>query len=225
MKLLDLFCGAGGAAAGYQAAGFDVVGVDLEPQPEYPGEFHQGDALEWAAEYDLAVFDAIHASPPCQGYTPMSNRWGSKQPRVIRQVVRYLDRYPEQPWVLENVRGSGLGELGYVIELTGEQFGLPVHRPRKFLTRWLCLAPPPVPRQPDPIAVYGKPDGRRLWTRTDGTVHRAWNSAAEGAAALGITHITDWHGIREAIPPAYTEYIGRQLRTAVENGEDPRLPR
>ena len=84
MKLLDLFCGAGGASMGYHRAGFEVVGVDINPQPHYPFEFHQANALE----YPLDGFDAIHASPPCQRYSVASNIQGdpSRHPDLISQV-------------------------------------------------------------------------------------------------------------------------------------------
>src|SRR5437763_12691125 len=79
-RLLDLFCGAGGAAVGYHRAGFDVVGVDIKPQPHYPFEFHQGDALE--PMYG-GCFDAIHASPPCQAYSNLRHRTGGEYPDLI----------------------------------------------------------------------------------------------------------------------------------------------
>ena len=81
-RLLDLFCGAGGAAVGYHRAGFDVVGVDIKPQPRYPFEFVQADALEYVAEHGHE-FDAIHASPPCQLYTVANNIHGKNHPDLL----------------------------------------------------------------------------------------------------------------------------------------------
>lgn len=108
-RLLDLFCGAGGAAVGYHRAGFDVVGVDIKPQPNYPFEFHQADALE----YPLDGFDAYHASPPCQGYslaTKDNSHWvgysqGKQTPKLILQTVQRLNANG-LPFIVENVLGS-----------------------------------------------------------------------------------------------------------------------
>lgn len=206
--LLDLFCGAGGAAMGYHRAGFNVVGVDIKPQPHYPFTFFRDDALAVArvvADGGWLEFDAIHASPPCQGYTTMNNRHGSSVPRLIPQLRRYLNGLP---FVIENVPGAKV-DLYHPIRLTGEMFDLRVHRPRLFECHPPIVAPSPRPRQENAVAVYGKEDGRLLWRRKDGSeLHVA--DLATASAAMGIDWMT-WDEIREAIPPAYTEYIGRQL--------------
>lgn len=206
-RLLDLFCGAGGAAMGYHRAGFDVTGVDIVPQPRYPFPFVQADALT----YPLDGYDAIHASPPCQPYTTMNNRHGSSLPPLISHTRERLYA-TGLPYVIENVAGA-LGHMRSPLELTGEMFGLRVHRPRLFESNVLLLAPWRPPRQSDPIAVYGKHDQRRLWTRADGTEHRA-ATLEQAVDAMGIDWMT-WAELREAIPPAYTEHIGRQLLEAV----------
>jgi DNA (cytosine-5)-methyltransferase 1 len=172
---------------------------------DYPFDFVQGDALEYVAA-NWQNFDAIHASPPCQAYTPMTNRHPSSQPELLEPVRRML-RGSGVPFVIENVRGAPLVNP---IGLVGEMFGLTCHRPRLFeLGGWYTFQPPIPKPQGDAVAVYGKPDGRRLFTRADGTELRAWSSVAEGRTALGIDWTENWHSIREAIPPAYTEWIGR----------------
>jgi DNA (cytosine-5)-methyltransferase 1 len=203
-RLLDLFCGAGGAAMGYHRAGFDVVGVDIKPQPRYPFPFFQGDALT----FPLEGFDAIHASPPCQAYTTMNNRHGSRSLPLIAETRARLSG-AGVPGVMENVMGA-LSEMRQPIRLTGEMFGLRVHRARLFESSCLLLVGTPPPRQADPVAIYGKFDGRRLWTRADGSELRACKNMKEAQAAMGIDWMT-WDELREAIPPAYTEFIGRQL--------------
>ena len=196
---------------GYHRAGFDVVGVDIEPQPHYPFRFRQQDALE-ALEYFLPTepggFDAIHASPPCQAYTSMGNRWQSPTSPPLIAPVRELLEATGLPWVMENVAGA-LRDMRSPIELTGEMFDLGVHRPRLFESNVMVLVPPRPPRQADPAAVYGKNDGRRLWTRKDGSELRC-ASLEEAQGAMGMDW-ADWHGTKEAIPPAYTEFIGQQL--------------
>ncbi len=208
-RLLDLFCGAGGAAMGYSRAGFEVIGVDIVPQPHYPFEFWQGDAMKALDWTDTIAyrFDVIHASPPCQAYTTMNNRHGSPSQALIA-AVRFLLIETGLPYVIENVAGA-LAHMRSPLELTGEMFGLRVHRPRLFESNQLFLAPWRPARQADPVAVYGKHDQRRLWTRTNGTELRAAN-LEEGSEAMGIDWMT-WDELREAIPPAYTEWIGRQL--------------
>jgi DNA (cytosine-5)-methyltransferase 1 len=205
-RLLDLFCGAGGAAMGYHRAGFDVVGVDIKPQPHYPFEFIQADALE----YPLEGFDAIHASPPCQGYTTMNGRYGSVSPRLIADVRRVLETaaLAGHPYVIENVLGAH-SQMVEPVELCGASFGLSVRRHRLFecnfpVMRLACAC------QGDELPVYGKLDGRRLWTRRDGTELRAAATLEEAQTSMGIDWM-DWDELREAIPPAYTEHIGHYL--------------
>ena len=198
---------------GYHRAGFDVVGVDIEPQPNYPFEFVEADIVAWAPHLwmrhvDVVYeFDAIHASPPCQAFTTMNNRWGSRSPDLI-SVTRDLALEAGLPYAIENVPGA-LRALRNPVRLTGESFGLGVHRPRLFETSWLLLVPSPLRRQPDPAAVYGKNDQRRLWTRTNGSELRA-ATLEQVSVAMGIDWMT-WDEICEAIPPAYTEFIGTQL--------------
>lgn len=197
MRLLDLFCGAGGAAVGYHRAGFDeIVGIDITPQPNYPFTFIQADALEPPVK--LEAFDLIHASPPCQAYTPMANRWGSKQPELVE-----LLELPE-PYVIENVRGSPVRPD---LVLTGGMFGLGVYRPRLFeLGGWFAMSPPYAPPTPGFVSVYGKPDGRQLWK-----MRHAWGSLDEGRDAMGVGWMQTADEVRESIPPAYTQFIGEQF--------------
>src|SRR5690606_27794246 len=197
---------------GYHRAGFDVIGVDIVEQPDFPFEFIQADALRFLADMrddPWIEFDAVHASPPCQSYSAMSNRWGSKHPELIGQIRDLMPKWT--PYVIENVDGARRDMREPIVRLTGEMFGLRVHRPRLFeLGGWFAVQPRPRPRQSDAVAVYGKPNGRLLRTRSDGTELRAWSSIEEGQEALGIDWTDDWHQLREAIPPAYTEWIGIQ---------------
>jgi len=206
--LLDLFCCEGGAATGYHAAGFDVFGVDIDPQPLYPFKMWVGDALEFLRDKDLRVFDAIHASPPCQSYTTMSNRWGSDELELIDDVRDLLEA-TGKPWVIENVVGAKRA-MRSPLRLHGGQFGLDLYRPRLFESNVLLMAPPAASRPVDAVAVYGrKEDGRRLWTRKDGTELRA--ASLEQARDAMEMPWASWNGCREAIPPAYTKFIGEQL--------------
>lgn len=220
MKLLDLFCCAGGAAVGYHRAGFEVVGVDLRPQPHYPFEFHQADAMT----YPLEGFDALHASPPCQAFTQMSARWRGKggkadsHPNFLEPTLARFARL-SVPWVVENVVGARQ-HMPVCLKLHGGMFGLGVHRPRLFASNVFLLGAP-ADAVDNPIGVYGpRADGRRLFTRKDihgkVSIQRAAHSAAEACEAMGIDWPMTWDEVREAIPPAYTEYIGRQLRAFLE---------
>jgi DNA (cytosine-5)-methyltransferase 1 len=218
MRLLDLFCGAGGAGMGYHRAGFTVTGVDIEPHPDYPFDFVQADAMSVLLDRDyLDTFDVIHASPPCQASTTMSNRWRGKD----TAADEHINLVPEVLWqletwggvyVIENVAGARRDMPG-AVTYSGGAFGLKVARPRLFLSN-VPLVPPPHVKVDDPVGVYGAMDGRRLMTRKDGSVQRAARSLEEGRAAMGVDWMS-WDDLREAIPPAYTEHIGRQLINAL----------
>lgn len=211
-RLLDLFCCAGGAAMGYARAGFEVVGVDIKPQPRYPFRFALDDALEFLA-LNGADFDAIHASPPCQGYTTMGNRYrgkGGPEHDLLIDETRAALRALELPYVIENVTGAAPA-MESPIQLHGGMFGLEVYRPRLFESNMDLVAPAKAPKPANVVGVYGvRPDGRRLWTRKDGTEQRACRSIEQAQQAMGIDWMT-WPEITEAIPPAYTEYLGCQL--------------
>jgi DNA (cytosine-5)-methyltransferase 1 len=222
--LLDLFCGAGGAAMGYNRAGFDVVGVDIAPQPHYPFEFIQMDVfefldLDWSAGYPANYcaydFDVIHASPPCQFYSTMSVRhrgMGGIADERIDLLTPTLQMFQgfDVPWVVENVLGAKRA-MPNSFTLNGAMFGLGVQRARLFLSSLDLVSPLKNPRVKNPVGVYGKqPDGRLLWRRKDGTEHHAASSLEQAQKAMGMDW-ADWHGTKEAIPPAYTEYIGKQL--------------
>jgi DNA (cytosine-5)-methyltransferase 1 len=203
--LLDLFCCEGGAATGYHRAGFDVIGVDLEPQPNYPFTFIHADAL------DVSLWpegiDAIHASPPCQSYSTMANRYGSKELELIAPT-RELLKATGLPYIIENVCGAR-SHMESPLLIHGGQLGMRVYRPRLFESNCLLSPPPSAPMPTDPIAVYGKNDQRRIWTRNDGSELRA-ASLDEARDAMGMPWAS-WNGCREAIPPAYTEWLGTQL--------------
>lgn len=213
MRLLDLFCGAGGCSVGYARAGFDVMGVDIEPHPDYPFPLVVDDALSVLARA-LPGVDVIHASPPCQAYTTMSNRHRGKGGRAdghaeLIHAVRGLLEVWGGAYVIENVPGARRS-MRAPVTLTGGMFGLGVHRPRLFESN-LPLYALPDRGVPDPVGVYGKaPDGRRLFDRKDGTAQHAASSVAEAQAAMGIDWM-GWDDLREAVPPAYTEWIGAQL--------------
>jgi DNA (cytosine-5)-methyltransferase 1 len=210
-RLLDLFCGAGGAAMGYHRAGFDVVGVDINPQPRYPFEFHQGDAMTWP----LDGYDAIHASPPCQAYSAGKNIWhtrlpGDRHPDLV-EPTRARILASGLPYVMENVVGAPL--TNYVV-LCGDTFGLGVKRHRLFETSFMVWNPP-VCRSGHPdffVSVFG--GGAKAKKKGNGFPKT--NIVHERAQkAMGI----DWMNrdeMSQAIPPAYTEWIGARLLEAVE---------
>jgi DNA (cytosine-5)-methyltransferase 1 len=217
-RLLDLFCGAGGAAVGYHRAGFDVVGVDIKPQPHYPFEFHQADALT----FPLDGFDAIHASPPCQAYSVATARWGSERvashPALIAQVRERLIA-SGLPYVIENVE-TARSHLRSPIRLCGTSFNLgsgrrELRRHRLFeLGRFDVLLVPPCSHRlrPQTVTVVGGAGGKSRRDTRDG---QPFANTADRLAAME----TPWMNgteVVEAIPPAYTEWIGRQLLAVIE---------
>lgn len=229
-KLLDLFCCAGGAGMGYHRAGFDVYAVDIDPQPNNPFPFHQGDALEvlvllilggsvdfthpdgtveWLT---LADFTAAHASPPCQGYTALAAVHGNEWPKLVPQTRDLLES-TGLPYVIENVQGSPVRRD---LVLCGLTFGLRVFRHRLFeLGGWGMVQPEHPDHKGHRVAGWrhgAKYDGDMVAVYGDGG---GKGSVAEWQAAMGI----DWTDVRreiaEALPPAYTEHIGAQLLAAV----------
>lgn len=216
--LLDLYCGAGGAAMGYYRAGFDVVGVDIAPQPHYPFEFHQADALDFVAEH-WRRFDAVHASPPCQGYLNLGavNRALGRDydhPQLITDTRRLLIA-TGLPYVIENVQDARRA-LRHPVRVCGTGLGLPIRRHRMFESNvplegvacdhgrytepryWTSWRPNGERRLSTVVQVYGNAGGRDEWP-----------------AAMGIDWMTSTEMV-EAIPPAYSEHIGRRLIAHVE---------
>lgn len=212
-RLLDLFCGAGGAAMGYHRAGFDVVGVDIEPQPRFPFEFIQASWDEplmflpglWERE---GVPYVIHASPPCQRYSTMTKKWGRSDdhPDLVEPVREHL-QLVGAPYVIENVVGAPLLNP---IRLCGSSFGLPVRRHRLFEMSDPPLLVPPCQHDGPALQVNGHPGGS---SKRDPNAR--FGSTEEWKVGMGI----DWMNapeLAEAIPPAYTEWIGRQLIAVLE---------
>jgi DNA (cytosine-5)-methyltransferase 1 len=216
-RLLDLFCGAGGCAVGYHRAGFtDIVGVDLKPQPRYPFAFVQGDALEYLAEHGRE-FDAIHASPPCQAYTSMRSlgKGAGKNAPDLVGPTRDLLEASSRPWVIENVPGAPLFNA---VMLCGSMFGLRVRRHRLFESSFFMLGITSCEHKPGALAVYGDhPEDAFLHAKSmpQGSVKRAPTIDA-ARLAMGIDWMV-WKEITQAIPPAYTEFIGKQLLSHLES--------
>jgi DNA (cytosine-5)-methyltransferase 1 len=210
-KLLDLFCGAGGCSVGYERAGFDVTGVDIAPQPRYPYEFHQADAMT----YPLDGFDVIHASPPCQAFTSLKDMHNALEHADLLTPMRQRLIAWGGPYVIENVPGAPIREP---LVLCGTSFGLgaagaELRRHRLFEHNWplTSLVPPCGHGQrPRVIGVYGGHgrDRRRLVNTQD------FPTTAR-AEAMGIDWMTG-NELSQAIPPAYTEFIGRQLLEHLE---------
>lgn len=207
-RLLDLFCGAGGAAMGYSRAGFDVVGVDLFDQPRYPFRFVRADAMT----YPLGGFDVIHASPPCQHYSDLAKRNGNAHmhPDLIGAVRQQLNAWGGT-WVIENVEGA---PLVLPSRLCGTQFpGLRVIRHRLFEASVTILEPSAHPKHPlcytrdRRKSNYGHGDERTDFVHVNGGGNC---SVAAARDAMGIDWMTK-DELNEAIPPAYTEWIGAQL--------------
>lgn len=207
-RVLDAFCGAGGAGVGYHQAGLEVVGVDIAPMDNYPFEFHRGDAVEFIAEHGHE-FDAIHASPPCQASSALTK--GTNRGREYLNLIpatRAVLAEVGKPSIIENVQGS---DLRRDLTLRGEMFGLGVIRHRYFEVDGF-----PVP-EPAHVPHRGRVAGYRHGRWYDGPYVAVYGdgggkgSVADWQAAMGI----DWTGVRkeiaEAVPPAYTRYLGTYL--------------
>jgi DNA (cytosine-5)-methyltransferase 1 len=229
-RLLDLFCCQGGASTGYVAAGFKVTGVDIAPQPKYPFEFYEKDALDalrslmsmWGmytaagfggapfdhdpADFNLHIrhFDAIHASPPCQAYSATQRLRGNDHADLIAQT-RELLTATGKPYVIENVMDAGK-HLRDPVMLCGAMFPeLRTYRHRLFETNWPLTAPLH-PQHVAPQVKMGRAPAPGEWVQAVGN----FSGVDEAREAMGMPW-ANRDGLREAIPPAYTEWIGRQL--------------
>ena len=210
-RLLDLFCGAGGASTGYARAGFEVTGVDIEPQPNYPFRFVQTNALNI---HFIDEYDAIHASPPCHNYCWSTSRHrakGKTYPDLIEPIRKLLIE-SGKPYVIENVPTAPLLNSTY---LEGTMFGLNVIRRRCFETNW-WLPQPMYLRRKKTIMQQSKRDPRIFIKKSSycsvaGSGADGWSCrVADWRTAMGINWMTR-EEIKQAIPPAYTEYVGRYL--------------
>lgn len=200
-KCLDLFCGAGGASMGLHRAGFDVTGVDIKPQPRYPFRFIQGDALRPPVR--LEDFDLVWASPPCQRYsicTPAG--YHERHPNLIDSVRTMLR--PTRLHVIENVAGARK-VLRHPVKLCGSMFGLPVWRHRYFEANFDLGLTSPCNHSFVPVLVSGSP--RRNGDRTEPSTERR----REAMETPWMTRLE----MDEAIPPAYSEHIGRYAMMAL----------
>lgn len=204
-RLLDLFCGLGGASQGYHLAGFDIVGVDINPQPDYPFDFHQRSAFTTAT----AGFDLIHASPPCQhdaAITKGTNAHLRHQYADLYGRTRAFLEAAGKPYVIENPAARP------DIVLCGEMFNLGVLRHRRFeIGNWHAAQPEHKPHR-------GRVRGWRHGQYFDGPYVAVYGngggkaSVTEIREAMGIDWSTDRAQLVEAIPPAYTHYLGGQFR-------------
>lgn len=205
--MLDLFCGAGGASSGYYLAGFCPTGVDIKPQPHYPFAFIQADAMT----FPLDGFAAIHASPPCQAYSVTRHSWNARSdhPDLLPETRDRLRR-AGLPYVIENVPGAPMAPL---LMMCGSSFGLGTGEYQLRRHRWfepsagVWFLSPPCQHSGPVIGIYG--DHGRDRRRSSPRFGRYF-TMAERREAMGIDWMTR-DELDQAIPPAYTEYIGRQL--------------
>ena len=212
-RLLDLYSCEGGAAMGYRRAGFEVVGVDINPQPRYPFEFHQADALEYLAEHHVE-FDAVHASPPCHDWSSLKSLSGLDKTGQLLPATRAALIDVGLPYVIENVIGAPMVNP---IILCGSEFGRGavcsdgvwryLKRHRQFESNIPLQRYGACNHAGQAVGVYGTGGG--------GQMTRGYKAKpAEAVSALGI----DWMsraGLSQSLPPDYTEWIGEQIVTHI----------
>jgi DNA (cytosine-5)-methyltransferase 1 len=225
-RLLDLFCGAGGAGTGYARAGFEVVGVDRDSQPNYPFTFIRADALGLLSSpwFDVSAFDAIHASPPCQAYAGLAAK-DERHPKLI-EPTRELLRATGLPYVIENI-ADAKHALIEPVRVCGSSFGLHVRRHRLFESNVPLMGSSCAHGGQEIRAYYGKP-GWLAWNPRGAQVQKAGRkpllrgSVEQAPADMEIDWMT-WDELREAIPPAYTEFIGAQVLARLSASEVERV--
>jgi DNA (cytosine-5)-methyltransferase 1 len=215
-RLLDLFCGGGGAGMGYSRAGFDVLGVDNRPQKNYPFKFVQADALNYLRDHGNR-FDVIHASPPCQAYSRLKSikQFATKVHSELIEPTRQALEASGCFWIMENVPGA---KLRFPVILCGSMFGLgavcrdgvfhQLRRHRLFESNVMLFAVP-CNHVGKPVGVYGNGGGKPIRASAAG-INGFTGNNKERREAMGI----DWmsrYETSQAIPPAYTEFLGKQL--------------
>jgi hypothetical protein len=205
-RLLDLYCGGGGAGSGYADVGFEVVGVDINPQPDYPFEFHQWDAINTLTRLNyINSFDVIHASPPCQKYSYATTQWknlGREYPDLIGETRKLLLK-TGKPFIIENVVNAPLRKD---LLLCGQMFGLNVRRHRIFEIEGFFIFQPEHQKHigkvgdGNIISVFGHGGGKRY--------NHCSSDLEVWKKAMGIDWMTKRKTLAESIPPSYTRYIG-----------------
>lgn len=232
-KLLDLFSCAGGAGHGYKLAGFDVYAVDIDPQPRNPFPFYQGDAIaalrallhggavpfihkDGFVEFlTLADFAAVHSSPPCQAFSAMKHMPDAKTHPELIEPTRALLEQIDLPWVIENVVGAPLH--GAAI-LCGTMFnlgaaGFALQRHRQFETSFNMEPPGGCDHSKPTIGIYGghvRCRSSKFWRNT-GADFPGYDKRALAVEAMGGTDWMTMNQMSEAIPPAYSEYVGHHM--------------
>lgn len=221
--LLDLYCGAGGAAMGYHRAGFDVVGVDHVEQPRYPFRFIRADATT----FPLDGFDAIHASPPCHDHSTLAALHSKRDTGwMLATTVARLAGHG-RPWIVENVEHAAFPLDVWRVMLCGSAFGLRLRRHRWFASNLMFLVPTCdhllLRSMGGAVGVYGNGGGDQNTLRSDGKRRAYKGTAAEARAAMGIEWMTRPE-LSQAIPPVYTELLGARLLEALTEPETVRGP-
>jgi C-5 cytosine-specific DNA methylase len=213
VRVLDLFCGVGGASVGYHRAGFEVIGVDRWPQPNYPFKFFHMDVWDFIKLYGIDRYDLIHASPPCQGYSGFVRTTDSKhttnrgrlEPKLIDKV---REAVTGKPYVIENVVGAR-NFLRNPVQLCGLEFGLVTPRHRLFETSF------PVTQLPH----TGHRGVLKRYAEEHGVEYSELSVAGHGGSAgaaqrwgqyMGIDWAETRHELSEAIPPVFTQYLAQQ---------------
>ena len=215
VKILDLYCGAGGAAMGLHRTGFEIVGIDIEPQPNYPFGFIQADALE----FDLDGYDAYWASPPCQAFTWASSKArnrGKVYPNLIKETRERLLK-TNKPFIIENVIGAPIRKD---LMLCGTMFELNIIRHRHFEIEGLFIPQLSHPEHKPPIIIQ---------TKNNTLAKRSQYCSVAGHGGHGCSFkYEDWKGamqidwmtkkeLTQAVPPAYSEYIGQYLAGQIKS--------
>ncbi len=210
-RLLDLFCCAGGAGKGYADAGFEVIGIDINPQPNYPFEFYQEDAIHFLEQANLSSWDVIHASPPCQAFSQAVKKKNRDNYPNLIPITRDLLIKSNKPYIIENVP-TAKKHLIDPIQLCGSAFGHPIRRHRLFesnlnLVGVECRHNDYPPKYPP------------AWNRTNllrvisisGGYQRSGVTMEEKLEAMGVDWPMTLPELSESIPPYYSAYLGTQV--------------